>query len=79
MLGKKTGRLPRRSAVVAFSAADVYKIAEFIKRHWGGAAVVMGRLSPELGMRKLISIKTVILFPDRHRCDRYGAQSGSAM
>ncbi|XDZ62904.1 helicase-related protein [Alphaproteobacteria bacterium LSUCC0396] len=43
---KKLTRLPRRSAVVAFSAADVYQIAEFIKRQRGGAAVVMGRLSP---------------------------------
>ena len=44
---KKLTRLPRRSAVVAFSAADVYQIAEFIKRQRGGAAVVMGRLSPQ--------------------------------
>jgi len=43
---KKLTRLPRRSAVVAFSAADVYQIAEFVKRQRGGAAVVMGRLSP---------------------------------
>ena len=43
---KKLTRLPRRSAVVAFSAADVYQIAEFIKRQRGGAAAVMGRLSP---------------------------------
>ena len=44
---KKLTRLPRRSAVVAFSAADVYQIAEFIKHQRGGAAVVMGRLSPQ--------------------------------
>ncbi|MDC1383267.1 helicase-related protein [Candidatus Puniceispirillum sp.] len=43
---KKLTRLPRRSAIVAFSATDVYQIAEFIKRQRGGAAVVMGRLSP---------------------------------
>ena len=43
---KKLTRLPRRAAVVAFSAADVYQIAEFIRRQRGGAAVVMGRLSP---------------------------------
>ena len=43
---KKLTRLPRRSAVVAFSASDVYQIAEFIRRQRGGAAVVMGRLSP---------------------------------
>jgi ATP-dependent RNA helicase SUPV3L1/SUV3 len=39
-------RLPPRSAVVAFSATDVYAIAEAIRRRKGGCAVVMGRLSP---------------------------------
>ncbi len=43
---KKLTRLPRRSAVVAFSAEAVYAIAELIRRHRGGAAVVMGSLSP---------------------------------
>ena len=43
---KKLTRLPRRSAVVAFSTSDVYQIAEFVRRQRGGAAVVMGRLSP---------------------------------
>ncbi len=43
---KKLTRLPRRSAVVAFSADQVYAIAELIRRHRGGAAVVMGSLSP---------------------------------
>src|SRR5271166_1719705 len=43
---KKMTRLPRRSAVVAFSADAVYAIAELIRRHRGGAAVVMGSLSP---------------------------------
>ena len=42
----KLARLPPRSAVVAFSAADVYAIAELIRRRKGGCAVVMGRLSP---------------------------------
>src|ERR1700727_321882 len=42
----KLVRLPPRSAVVAFSAADVYAIAELIRRRRGGCAVVMGRLSP---------------------------------
>src|SRR3546814_4653016 len=36
----KITRLPRRSAVVAFSAADVYAIAEVVRRQRGGAAVV---------------------------------------
>ncbi|MGJ3231563.1 MAG: helicase-related protein [Oceanicaulis sp.] len=43
---KKLSKLPRRSAVVAFSAEDVYSIAELIRRQRGGAAVVMGALSP---------------------------------
>ncbi|MEM9495113.1 MAG: helicase-related protein [Pseudomonadota bacterium] len=43
---KKISRLPRRSAVVAFSADTVYAIAELIRRQRGGAAVVLGALSP---------------------------------
>ncbi len=43
---KKMTRLPRRSAIVAFSAEDVYAIAEWIRRQRGGAAVVLGALSP---------------------------------
>ena len=43
---KKIQRLPPRSAVVAFSAQDVYAIAELIRRQRGGAAIVMGALSP---------------------------------
>ncbi|MEQ8639186.1 MAG: helicase-related protein [Alphaproteobacteria bacterium] len=39
-------RLPRRSAVVAFTAADVYGLADIIRRRRGGAAVVLGALSP---------------------------------
>ena len=42
----KLTRLPPRSAVVAFSADEVYAIAELIRRRRGGCAVVMGRLSP---------------------------------
>src|SRR5271156_582529 len=42
----KLVRLPPRTAVVAFSAAEVYAIAELIRRRKGGCAVVMGRLSP---------------------------------
>ena len=43
---RKLSRLPRRSAVVAFSAEDVYALAEMLRRQKGGAAVVMGALSP---------------------------------
>src|SRR3984893_16855326 len=43
---KKLTRLPHRSAIVAFSAEEVYAIAELIRRQRGGAAVVLGALSP---------------------------------
>ncbi|MIL09076.1 helicase, partial [Salmonella enterica subsp. enterica] len=43
---KKITRLPERSAIVAFSADEVYAIAELIRRQRGGAAVVLGALSP---------------------------------
>ncbi|MCU0830547.1 MAG: helicase [Rhizobiaceae bacterium] len=43
---KKITRLPPRSAIIAFSADEVYAIAELIRRQRGGAAVVLGALSP---------------------------------
>lgn len=43
---KKLSRLPRRSAVVAFSVEDVYGIADTVRTQRGGAAVVLGALSP---------------------------------
>src|ERR1700726_2429226 len=43
---KKLTRQPRRTAIVAFSAEEVYAIAELIRRQRGGAAVVLGSLSP---------------------------------
>ncbi len=43
---KKITRLPRRSCAVAFSAAEVYGMAELVRRQRGGAAVVFGALSP---------------------------------
>src|SRR5690606_29449496 len=43
---KKISRQPPRSAIVAFSARQVYAIAELIRRERGGAAVGMGALSP---------------------------------
>ncbi|MCR6657871.1 MAG: helicase-related protein [Asticcacaulis sp.] len=44
---KKLTRLPKRTAIVAFSTEKVYAIAELIRRQRGGAAVVMGSLSPK--------------------------------
>src|SRR5580698_1588219 len=43
---RKLTRQPRRTAIVAFSADEVYAIAELIRRQHGGAAVVLGSLSP---------------------------------
>ena len=43
---KKITRMPNRSAIVAFSADEVYAIAELVRRERGGAAVVTGSLSP---------------------------------
>lgn len=43
---KKTSRMPPRSAIVGFSLENVYAIAELLRRQKGGAAVVMGALSP---------------------------------
>ena len=43
---KKLSRLPKRSAVVAFSAEQVYALGEMLRRQRGGVAVVMGSLSP---------------------------------
>ena len=42
----KITKLPKRSAVVAFSTEQVYAIGELLKRQKGGAAIVMGALSP---------------------------------
>ena len=50
---RKLSRLPPRSAVVAFSAEAVYAVAEMLRRFRGGAAVVMGALSPETRNRQV--------------------------
>src|SRR3546814_18618055 len=72
----KITRLPRRSAVVAFSAADVYAIAEVVRRQRGGAAVVMGALSPRTRNAQ------VRLFPegavDRSEARRVGKEGVSS-
>ena len=49
---KKISRIERKSAIIAFSAEEVYAIAELIRRQKGGSAIVMGSLSPKLEMRK---------------------------
>lgn len=49
----KLSRLPPRSAIVAFSIEQVYQVAELLRRFRGGAAVVMGALSPETRNRQV--------------------------
>ena len=44
---KKISRLPGRTAIIAFSIDEVYALAEFVRRQRGGAAIVMGSLSPK--------------------------------
>tara|TARA_Y100001970_G_scaffold281502_1_gene392409 strand:+ start:5623 stop:8103 length:2481 start_codon:yes stop_codon:yes gene_type:complete len=44
---KKISRVDRKTAIIAFSAEEVYAIAELIRRQKGGAAIVMGSLSPK--------------------------------
>ena len=44
---KKISRLDRKTAIIAFSSEDVYAIAELIRRQKGGAAIIMGSLSPK--------------------------------
>lgn len=50
---RKLSRLPPRSAIVGFSAEQVYALAEMLRRYRGGAAVVMGALSPETRNRQV--------------------------
>ena len=70
-------RLPPRTAVVAFSAAEVYAIAELIRRRRGGCAVVMGRLSPAHPQRPGGALPGQGgRFPGRHRRDRHGPEHG---
>ena len=50
---RKLSRLPPRSAIVAFSAEQVYAVAEMLRRFKGGSAVVMGALSPQTRNRQV--------------------------
>ena len=58
---KKISRIERKSAVIAFSAEEVYAIAELIRRQKGGAAIVMGSLSPKHEIHKWSFINLVML------------------
>jgi ATP-dependent RNA helicase SUPV3L1/SUV3 len=44
---KKISRIDRKTAIIAFSTEEVYAIAELVRRQKGGAAIVMGSLSPK--------------------------------
>ncbi|CAA7621242.1 helicase-related protein [Magnetospirillum sp. UT-4] len=62
---RKLARLPSRAAVVAFSAAEVYAMAEFVRRQKGGAAVVLGALSPrtrnaQIGLFQAGEVDTIV-------------------
>ena len=55
---KKISRINRKTAIIAFSAEEVYAIAELIRRQKGGAAIVMGSLSPKTkNLESLIYLK----------------------
>jgi hypothetical protein len=73
----KLSRLPPRSVIVAFSADQVYAVAEMLRRMRGGAAVVMGALSPADPQRagRHVSGRRGRL-PRRDRRDRHGPQHG---
>ena len=72
---KKLTRLPRRTAIVAFSADEVYAIAELIRRQRGGAAVVLGALSPAHPQRAGGAVPGGrCRLSRRHRRHRHGAQ-----
>ena len=62
---RKLARLPPKSAIVAFSAADVYAMAEYVRRGRGGAAVVLGALSPrtrnaQIGMYQAGEVEYIV-------------------
>ena len=58
---KKISRLDRKVAIIAFSIEEVYAIAELVRRQKGGAAVIMGSLSPKQETHKLVCISQVML------------------
>ena len=71
----KLVRLPPRTAVVAFSAAEIYALAELIRRRKGGCAVVMGRLSPRTRNAQVALVSGARgRLPGRHRRDRHGPE-----
>ena len=74
---RKLTRLPPRSAIVVFSANDVYEIAELMRRQRGGTAVVLGALSPAHPQRpgRAVPVGRGRL-PGGDRRHRHGAEHG---
>ncbi|MGY4413920.1 hypothetical protein ACVWW4_005656 [Bradyrhizobium sp. LB7.1] len=73
---RKITRQPRRTAIVAFSADEVYAIAELIRRQHGGAAVVLGSLSPRTRNAQVAMFQNGEgRLSRRHRRCRHGPQS----
>ena len=75
---KKVTRLPPRSAVVAFAVADVFALAELMRRQRGGTAVVLGALQPARAQRpgRAVPVGRGRL-SGRDRRHRHGPQHGS--
>ena len=72
---RKLTRLPPRCAVIAFSAGRVYEIAELLRRQRGGAAIVLGALSPRTRNAQVAMYQARRgRLPGGHRRDRHGAQ-----
>jgi hypothetical protein len=57
---KKVSRMPPRSAIVGFSVENLYAMAELLRRQKGGAAVVMGALSPGRATRRWSFTRTAM-------------------
>ena len=73
---KKISKMPARSAIVGFSVDNVYAIAELLRRQKGGAAVVMGALSPRTRNAQVALYQNGdVDYSGGDRCDRDGAQS----
>ena len=59
---KKISRLERKVAIIAFSIEEVYAIAELVRRQKGGAAVIMGSLSPKTRNSHILALQ-ILFYP----------------
>jgi ATP-dependent RNA helicase SUPV3L1/SUV3 len=77
---KKISRINRKTAIIAFSAEEVYAIAELIRRQKGGAAIVMGSLSPKTRNAQVELYQSGdVDFLVANGCYWYGYQYGSRL